>query len=121
MSGTNGYPGAPTLMRHLAYREAVTRVMRAIVTRPAMPDKMAIDKIISFRRLWGMPVPNTGDPRDYLVAMHRARLRWPLLTVEEQNWSAHWLIRQGYSTDVDTVFAPRPEQDKPPAASKAEK
>lgn len=107
---SNGVPSPAQLMNHLSYRESVTRVMRAIAH---VPDKEAIDKIISFRRLWHMPVPDTGDPRDYLIGMHRARLRWPLLDPHEQNWSAHWLIRQGYSCDVDKVFAPKPEQDKP--------
>jgi len=111
MSNQNGHPSAPKLMLHLSYRESVTRCMRSIAH---VPDRLAIDRIISFRRGWGMPCPDTGDPRDYLIAMHRARLRWPLLTPEEQTWSAHWLIRQGYSTAVDEVFTPKPEQDKPP-------
>lgn len=114
---SNGAPTAANLMAHLTYREALTRCMRAIVRmppEPALPDKLAIDKIISFRRAFGMPCPDTGDPMDYLIGMHRARLRWGRLTPEEQNYSAHWLIRQGYSTEVDTVFAPKPAQDKPP-------
>lgn len=110
---SNGAPTAPLLMTRLAYRESVTRLMRAIVASPPLPDKMAIDKIISFRRVWSMPCPDECDPMCYLIALHRERLRWPLLTPEEQNYSAHWLIRQGHSCDVSTEFTPKPEQDKP--------
>lgn len=104
---SNGSPTAPLLMRHLQYRDALTRLMRASVH---VPDQDAIDKIISFRRLFGLECRADCDPQFYLVGLHRARLRWPALTPQEKTWSAHWLIRQGYSTDVDTVFAPRPAE-----------
>lgn len=108
---SNGVSSASQLMAHLSYQESVTRLMRSI---SSVPEKDAIDKIISFRRLWRMPCPDTGDPRDYLIALHRARLRWPAMDMHEQNWSAHWLLRQGYSTDVDTVFVPTPAPPESP-------
>lgn len=104
---SHGAPTVPLLMRHLQYREAVTRLMRACVH---ITDKDAIDKIMVFRRLFGLSSPSDCDPQDYLVGLHRARLRWPEMTDTERTWSAHWLIRQGYSTELDQVFAPAPEQ-----------
>lgn len=107
---SNGVPTAQLLMPHLAYQEALTRLMRACVH---VPDKDAIDKIISFRRLFGLACISDCDPQCYLIGLHRARLRWPQMTMQERTWSAHWLIRQGYSTELDTVFAPKAAPEKP--------
>lgn len=100
----------PLVMRSLQYQEALTRLMRACVH---VPDKDAIDKIISFRRLFGLELLPGTDPENYLIGLHRARLHHARMTPSERTWSAHWLIRQGYTTDLDGVFLARPEQAKP--------
>lgn len=97
----------PLVMRSLQYQDALTRLMRACVH---VPDKAAIDSIMSFRRLFGLPSPKDCDPEDYLIGLHRARLHHTGMTQAEKTWSAHWLIRQGYTTDLDGVFLARPEQ-----------
>jgi hypothetical protein len=94
-------------MRHLAYREELTRLLKSLRTRS---DAAVVDAAIKFRRAHNLPCPDC-DKSFYLVGLHRAALRWKGLTPAEQNWSAHWLIRNGYSTTRDEVFAPKPAPD----------
>jgi hypothetical protein len=110
LPAANGYASAEALMAHAFYREGLTVVLKAL---RHVSGSEAVDLAIKFRRSHGLPCPDC-DQSYYLAGLHRAALRWPALTEEERNWSAHWLIREGYSTEVDQVFAPKPAPDKPP-------
>lgn len=111
----NGAPTAANLMAHAHYRRELAALLESLRT---ISDKEAIARAIVFRRRHGLPCPDTVDDTEYYLAgLHRAALRGRErfgLTPDAVGWSSHWLVRNGYSTKLDEVFAPAPAAAKDP-------
>lgn len=101
----NGYKHPPVMniRAHLAYMEALAELLLGMEGRN---DKQNIDAAILFRRAFGLACPDTADPHDYLVALHRQRYRSRLVKPEHIGYSGKWLVERGYSLEHDKVFAP---------------
>lgn len=66
-------------------------------------DKEALDKIIAFRRRWGLPTPDI-EPEIYLAGFHRERFHSRLAEPSHRGYSGKWLFERGYSLDKDHVY-----------------
>jgi len=129
MANGHGLPLIQNLIRERAYQQELVELMCSLTQEDAngrvtaaKTAPAAIDAIIAFRRKHGLAILDC-DPAFYLIAMHRAIIRHPKLKERADkmppdedamrargviNWSEHWLIRNGYGTDVDTEFNPKP-------------
>lgn len=127
----NGVPPITDLVRHRSYQDDLLALMTSLTEegpagamRAAKTDSEAFDAIVAFRRRWRMAVldddPNC-QPLYYVAGLHRAIIRHRYFVAAARgvgpdalkargiiNYSEHWLIRQGYGTDVDTEFNPKP-------------
>ncbi len=119
------------LVRDRAYQAELIALMQSLTcegadgaVRAGLTDAQAFDAIVTFRRRHGLPLFDV-DPLYYLIGLHRAIIRHAhFMRAAEKippdadamrargiiNYSEHWLIRQGYGTDVDTEFNPQPDR-----------
>jgi hypothetical protein len=126
----NGHILATDLVRHAAYQRELLVLIHSLteegpdgIVRAALKRPLELDACIAFRRCHGLLVDPNVDPLIYLVGIHRATIRHPVLMRAAEkippdadamrargiiNYSEHWLIRRGLGTDVDTEFNPAP-------------